>query len=182
MHRTRFCPPPFAIAIITFCGASAFATPPTQVYTLYGGHPRPWQAGVQAHPNSLVNMASMNVLTSVPLFAWSGKGPAISVSIYHNSYAAVSGVSSPAGAGFTLGTGWRISYGGQVVSVDANNTRVIEDDGTVNAYTKSGSDWIAPAGRRTVATDVSPWTPIPEESLRPGGGGGSATRREPTCP
>ncbi len=103
MPRTRLCPPQFAIALVTIFSAAAFATPPSQEYSYYGGHPRSWQAGVQAHANSLINMTNLNVLTSVPLFAWSGKGPALSISIYHNFHSAVSGVTAPAGAGFTLG-------------------------------------------------------------------------------
>ena len=70
-------------------------------------------------------MVNLNVLTSIPLFHWSGKGPAINASIHHNSLAAVSGVFPAAGAGFTLGTGWRISYGGRVVRINSRTARVI---------------------------------------------------------
>ncbi len=144
MSRARLAP---AVALsVALLPSLAFATPPSQEYSYFGGHPRSWSAGVQAHPNSLVNCSNLNVLTSVPLYAWSGKGPALSISIHHNSHPAVSSVSAPAGAGFTLGTGWRISYGGQVVQVSSSDTRVISDDGTSDYFSKPGSDWVAPAG------------------------------------
>ncbi len=48
MRTTRFCPPPFAIAIVMICGVAACATPPSQEYSYFGGRPRSWPAGVQA--------------------------------------------------------------------------------------------------------------------------------------
>jgi len=124
----------------------ASATQPARPYSKHGGAPRPWQVGISATPWATVNMANSNVITVIPLFAHSGRGPSVVINLYHNSIAALSDQQTPAACGFVLSDGWSTSYSGQVVSIDSTTVRVIEDDGTTNTFTKENNVWTPPAG------------------------------------
>ena len=126
------------------------------------GTPRQWQGALQVGTYSTVNLRSGNLLTAVPLVAWSGKGPPISMDLYHNSLTdlGTSGLDLTRGMGFDLGDGWSTSYSGQVILEPSTQglATVIEDDGTRNVYTLSGSDWVPPTGVFDVLTrDQGTW-------------------------
>jgi RHS repeat-associated protein len=128
--------------IVCFCNLAALADPPMQEYSKLGGPPRAWQVGVPATPYSVVNMAHGNVFTAIPLLV---RTPMALVA-YHNSMAVVSETMVPAASGMTAGRGWSLSYTGSVVRVDPDTVKVLEDDGSVNTFTRVEEVWIPPKG------------------------------------
>jgi YD repeat-containing protein len=146
MHRARL--PIVSVVSLTaslLISASAVAVP-SQEYALGGGMPRHYQAAVGIFEGASFNASNANVVLAMPLVYWSCKGSSLHMALYHNARCAVDGLSADAGAGFTLGTGWRITFGGQVVSISGTLTRVIEDDRSVNGFTLVGGVWTPPAG------------------------------------
>jgi len=105
-------------------------------------------------------MSNSNVFTKVHLTALSGKGPSVSITLYHNSIAAVSELETTAGCGFNLGEGWSMSYSSQIVRIDATTLHLIEDDGAVNVFVFEDGAWKAPPGVHDVLTydAVLGWT------------------------
>ncbi len=111
------------------------------------GLPRPWEAGLQASPFSVVNLFNGNLITIIPLVAFDPVGPPVELTLYHNSASADLPEQSPSPWGFSLGAGWSISYGGSVVG-DPNDTEVtlIEDDGSEYLFTLEQGVWEPEAG------------------------------------
>ncbi len=113
------------------------------------GEPRSWEGGLQMATYSAVNLRNGNCLTAIPIVSWSGRGPTLDMTLYHNS-ATVGDDQAllTRGMGFTLGPGWTTSYSGHVYvdPGDPNMAIVFEDDGTRNEFTKSGDEWVAPVG------------------------------------
>ena len=105
------------VVLIALAGACAiFLTPEPQSSVLAvldncpdplpePGPGRAWEADVPIATYSSANTRTRNVLTTLPIFAWSGFGPDMDMVLIHNS-GAVGGVADPvASAGFTLGDG-----------------------------------------------------------------------------
>ncbi|MFQ5494978.1 MAG: hypothetical protein ACE5EX_06315, partial [Phycisphaerae bacterium] len=115
------------------------------------GAARPWEVGVPVSTYSTWNSRSGNVFTALPTAAWSGRGPGLSMVLFHNA----ASVSQPdeertAGMGFDLGPGWTTSYSAHLLFPDADTVIVVDDDGTRDVYTSSdgGATWDAPSGVR----------------------------------
>ncbi len=113
------------------------------------GEPRSWEGGLPMATYSVVNLRNGNCLTVIPVVSWSGLGPTLDMTLYHNS-ATVGDDQAllTRGMGFTLGPGWTTSYSGHVYvdPGDPNTAIVFEDDGTRNEFTKSGDEWVASVG------------------------------------
>jgi len=107
------------------------------------GTSRPWEAGMGVGTGTSVNLRSGNLLTVIPILGWSGRGPALSVGLVHNSGGV--GQSASFGAGFDLGAGWTLSYGGYVID-SGSEAVVIDDDGTRTTYTLVGEEYFGPPG------------------------------------
>jgi len=120
------------------------------------GTPAPWQAMDPVGQNSIVNLASGNVFTAVPIVAWDG----LSFALFHNTLEDV-------GVG-TLGSGWSHSYSARVVDNLPTGLDLIRDDGTKISLTgtpltnvpfelraeQSGTGWkITDRGQRTSLFD-----------------------------
>lgn len=106
----------------------------------------PWEAGLQVSTWGTVNLFNGNLLVRIPIVSWTANVFDPDFSLYHNSAAAESSLPVPGTAGFSLGPGWRIGYGGQLWFEDADTTWVIEDDGLMIEYTKVAGVWVPPTG------------------------------------
>lgn len=60
------------------------AAPPDNLYPL-PGDARRWEASMGVGTYTSVNLRNGNLLTEIPLVAWSGVGPSIDFRLYHNS-------------------------------------------------------------------------------------------------
>jgi len=114
------------------------------------GLPRPWEAGIQVSPFSVVNLFNGNLATVVPLVGYDPVGPAVQFTLYHNSASAAGGGEMTSPTGFSFGPGWSCSYGGAVVGIpdDPNNpmVTVIEDDGNEYVFRFVGGVYDPEAG------------------------------------
>ncbi|MGD8451363.1 MAG: RHS repeat-associated core domain-containing protein [Phycisphaerae bacterium] len=114
------------------------------------GAGRPWGATLPVATFSAVNLRSGNLHTEIPIDAWPGYGPDVDFRLYHSSGAA--GAECPTSTGFTLGSGWSMSYGGCLrfypSEVSPEQITVIEDDGNTTTFTwnSQSSIWEPPAG------------------------------------
>lgn len=70
------------IASIPF--ASALASSPLIGVTTPTGPARRWGAGLPVTPFSEIDMRTGRVVTALPVVSWSGRGPSISLTLYHN--------------------------------------------------------------------------------------------------
>ncbi len=116
------------------------------------GAPRPWEAGISVSPYSTMNAVNRNVLTVIPIVSWSGVGPDVSFSLYHNSANFDSELDLTRGMGFRIRPDWTTSYSTQIVDMETLGKLVIADDGTQDLYTPNGEGWDAPPGVHDVLT------------------------------
>ncbi|MGB2988299.1 MAG: hypothetical protein WBE26_20710 [Phycisphaerae bacterium] len=79
------------------------------------GSARAWEVEIPVSTYSTLNTRHGNLLTAIPIVNWSGKGPGISMVLYHNAANVDSAIDLTAGAGFDLGPGWTISYGSRLI-------------------------------------------------------------------
>jgi hypothetical protein len=139
MPQTNFVALLVAISVLPV--AESFAALP--VPSMQPGAPRPWQSEVKVSTYSSVNTFHGNMLTTVPLFSWSGRGPDMNMALYHNSANWNQTYVDAKNVGFFLGAGWSISYGDYIIP---NPMTVVHADGTRDNYTWNGSSWVAPVG------------------------------------
>ncbi|MCP4591122.1 MAG: RHS repeat protein, partial [bacterium] len=102
------------------------------------GSPRAWEAGMGVGTATSVNLRNGNLLTAIPLLGWSGRGPSLTVGLYHNS----AGINedNSTGPGFDMGPGWTISYGGFIMVHD-EDAIVVDSDGTRSWFNFDGQQW-----------------------------------------
>ena len=113
--------------LLLLIGASAASA---DVYGI-SGPPRPWHGSINAPPFSVVNVKTGQLFTALPIMGFEGRGPDISINVYHNS----ADVTRTWGNyGVDLGPGWSVSYSGHIERVAANRVVVVEDDGTRNKF------------------------------------------------
>jgi hypothetical protein len=79
------------------------------------GPGRPWEGELAVATFSSVNLRHGNVFTEIPIVGWSGRGPSLSISLYHNSANVDSTLPLTRSIGFDLGPGWTISYSAQIL-------------------------------------------------------------------
>ncbi|MHC4697710.1 MAG: RHS repeat domain-containing protein, partial [Planctomycetota bacterium] len=110
------------------------------------GPPRPWEAGIDVSTYCVANAVNRNLFTAIPIVSWSGVGPDMSVTLYHNS-AAVDPYDSSG-----LGPGWSVSYSARLVNLGGlpQQMAATADDGTVDIYTYAPlprpPKWVPPPG------------------------------------
>lgn len=108
-----------------------------------GGSPYPWEEGLRVSTYSVANLFNGNLLTAIPLLdPIQSVGPDLHFSIFHNSAPGASGIAVPSGAGFSIGEGWSVSYGGCIIDQTSNNpprVYVLEDDGLLKHYAWNSS-------------------------------------------
>ncbi len=96
------------------------------------------------------NVRTGNLTLSIPLVGWTGLGPDVGFMLYHNSNDASATPPPSDGSGFSLGAGWRISYGGKVVPQGSGppfaGVHVVEDDGVINVFRLISGSYVAPTG------------------------------------
>ena len=147
---------------------------PVQRTSPEAGLPRPWEAGIQVSPFSVLNLFNGNLATVVPLVGYDPVGPPVQFTLYHNSASAAGGAEMASPTGFSFGPGWSCSYGGAVVGIpdDPNNPKVtvIEDDGNEYLFSFVGGVYEPEAGNHDLlkwdATN-SQWELIrPDQSKR----------------
>lgn len=99
--------------------ASALPLPPPdnglgdEMADLVAGAPRSWEQGIDVAPYSTVNALNGNMITSIPLLGWGGKGPDLDFNIYHNS----------------ADGEWRLSYSRRLDSAGSGSMKLRLDDG-----------------------------------------------------
>jgi len=86
------------------------------------GTPQAWERGIDVAPYATVNVVNGNVITTVPIASWSGKGPALEFDLYHNS---------------ADGT-WRRSYSRTIENLGVSRRVLTLDDGRRVLFSKSG--------------------------------------------
>ena len=99
-------------------GAAAMDAP------IVPGAPRAWENGVEVSPYSTVNLANGNVFTVIPITSWSGRGPAVEFTMYHNS----------------ADGQWRPSYGRTLSRVGDNRMTLTLDDGRAVQFILDGAN------------------------------------------
>jgi len=143
------------IAVIVVAGAAMFLTPRPQSVveaTLdncsdpapKAGPARPWEAQIQVSTYCAVNTRTRNLFCAIPIVGWGGNGPDMNMALYYNS----GSVPANPHVGFSLGTGWSLSYTDHLIMSPSGGPYTsithVSDEGTQNTYTLSGDDWIAP--------------------------------------
>jgi RHS repeat-associated protein len=121
------------------------------------GAPRPWERDLDVATYSSVNTRHGNLFTMIPVVGWSGRGPDLSIALYHNSANVDSTLNLTRGMGFNLGPGWTTTFSDQIIfdpPGSPTTARVIPEDGTQDVFTLSGGQWVAPAGVFDVLTQV----------------------------
>jgi len=105
--------------------------------------------GIGVGTYTQANTRSGNLFTAVPIVGWSGKGPAMSMMLYHNAANVTSILPLTRGMGFSLGEGWTTSYSAQLILNQTPNPTIITaiaDDGTLDVFTLEKGQWVAPPG------------------------------------
>lgn len=110
------------------------------------GLPKSWEAGLTVSPYSMVNLSNGNLVTVIPIIGWSGLGPDLSFSLYHNSLTAPD-YEPPGGGRLDLGPGWSSSYSAHILG-DHGDPEVVlvEDDGSTVTFTWNGNAWVPEPG------------------------------------
>ena len=121
------------------------------------GYARRYETQINVSTYSAANAVTRNLMTVIPLVSWSGVGPDVSLSLYHNSGAIDSPLDLVGPGNLPLGPGWSLSYGSHiehsfVTGTTTPTTVVIHDDGRQDAYTSDGTSWVAPVGVHDVLT------------------------------
>lgn len=108
------------------------------------GAPRVWEGSMAVNPYSVVNLYDGNVFTVLPIVGWSGVGPDVQFSFYHN----------------TADNTWRTSYSAQLTEVKAGTSMMlVQDDGREVMFTNSGQGWDSAAGYHLkLENDGTTWT------------------------
>ena len=124
------------------------------------GAARPWEASIDVSTYSSVNAVNRNVFTAIPIVSWSGLGPDIEFTLYHNS-GAVGSTASPGATGFDLGPGWSASFGFWFLAQqpiwyptpgggfwEPGEATLVWPDGSRDVFTKADntSSWVSPPG------------------------------------
>ncbi len=169
LAATLFLPPPAPVTAQIGQGQVPTVSPKA-------GQAFPWEMGIPVSPYSMVNLYNGNLLTTIPIAAWKCEGPAVNVSLHHNS--STQGIAAPPGAGFSFGTGWSISYGGRIIDQTTANppkVHLVEDDGLLKTYTWNAStqtatppvgvyDKLEKSGAEWVVTRKNQWRRVYDAS------------------
>ncbi len=140
-------------------GAFANNPPPAHSHSVpppEPGYPRSWEAAIPVSTYSVANARNGNLITTIPIIGWSGKGPDMQMALYHNSANVDAGDLCEVSLGVSLGPGWSMSCSTHIDPItleDPNQKVVFADDGTQVHYTKQGSDWVAQAGVHDILTE-----------------------------
>ena len=113
------------------------------------GSARPWEAQIQVSTYSSLHTRNANLLTTIPIVGWSGRGPAMSMVFYHNAANVDSNLPLTAGMGFDLGPGWTTSYSSILILDDPQTPTTITtiaDDGTQTVFGWNAGAWWKPRG------------------------------------
>ncbi|UCC32157.1 MAG: hypothetical protein JSU86_07720, partial [Phycisphaerales bacterium] len=105
------------------------------------GSARSWEVEIPVSTYSSVHTRHGNLLTTIPIISWSGRGPSMAMALYHNAANVDSQLPLTAGMGFDLGPGWTVSYSSLLIlddPLEPTTVTVIADDGTQDVYTWSG--------------------------------------------
>ncbi|UCE60181.1 MAG: hypothetical protein JSU63_00230, partial [Phycisphaerales bacterium] len=116
------------------------------------GYPRPWEASIPVSTYGVANAINRNLLTVIPIVEWSGVGPDLSFTLYHNSATVDSEYDLGTGLDFDLGPGWSTSYSAQVIDLDDSEYLVVGDDGTQDIHDCSSWPCVAPPGVHDILT------------------------------
>ncbi|MBU0639258.1 MAG: RHS repeat protein, partial [Planctomycetes bacterium] len=154
------------LAICALLGPASFAqiggggTPVIPV-SPEAGFPRPWEAGLQVSPYSVVNLFNGNLITAINITQCDPVGPPLEFTLYHNSAAAAEGGGVASPTGFTLGPGWTCTYAGCIVGEPGVDevVSVIEDDGNEYFFTQDATEpdlYHPPAGKH----DILEWVEL----------------------
>ncbi len=124
------------------------------------GAARPWEVGIDVSTYSEVNTRNGNLFTAIPVVSWSGIGPDMSMSLYHNSAAVADDHHFYNAVGFSLGEGWSMSYSDRLL-LDAlpltNEITLVRADGSLDEFTWNAAQqrWLGPPGVYDVIIGVS---------------------------
>ncbi|MCG8408979.1 MAG: hypothetical protein MI923_27555 [Phycisphaerales bacterium] len=100
-----------------------------------GGIARRWQAGMSIGFFSEVNLYSGRVVTAIPIAGWSGRGPSVDFTLYHNAACD----SAPAHSHWQHTYSTHLEFAtGEVIVVSPDNTR--------DVFTEDSGDYVAPPG------------------------------------
>lgn len=148
---------PIRASLVTFvaamlCGQSLaqYGPPPgggtpIQRTSPAAGLPRPWECGLEATPYNVVNLYNGNLLTEIGLIELGTMGPLVRITLFHNS-AAAEGEPIESPAGFSLGAGWSLRYGGAVIDNGDDTVTILEDDGNQYTFELVGTTYVPPTG------------------------------------
>jgi len=124
------------------------------------GPARTWEVGIDVSTYSEVNTRNGNLFTAIPVVSWSGIGPDMSMSLYHNSAAVADDNQFYDAVGFSLGEGWSTSYSDRLL-LDAlpltNKITLVRADGTLYEFSWNATQqrWLGPPGVHDVIIGVS---------------------------
>ncbi len=117
------------------------------------GAARRWEAQIPVATYTTWNARHGNTLTTLPVAGWGGRGPAVSMSLYHNSATIDSTENLTVGMGFDMGPGWTTSYSAHLVMGTTpppglfDTVTIVDDDGTRSTFVEGITvDWIPPKG------------------------------------
>jgi len=124
------------------------------------GPARSWEASIRVSTYSSVNTRNRNLFTVIPILGFGGIGPDMNLALYHNSANTTTSLDLINNVGFTLGTGWTVSYSDQIfVDPATNDVTVAWANGTVDVHLWNGTTWVPPQGiyDSVVQVDSTTW-------------------------
>ncbi|MFQ5463013.1 MAG: hypothetical protein ACE5E5_10355, partial [Phycisphaerae bacterium] len=107
-----------------------------------GGTPRAWEVGVPDSTYSVVNTHDGNLVTTIPIIGWSGKGPTFNMVLYHNGLSSGASLTEP-NFGAELGRGSSMAYSAHLI-VDEGVVTFVADDGSRDVFVRDS--FVGPTG------------------------------------